>query len=179
MITRVHVKRPAVPQVITQVRRGHHRDHHQSSLVPVPRPPAPGRKGPVVRAPARLHARPHPPQRGSSKLMQCLHIHFHPSQKRDLGLPPPRSSKHMSSQQVPPFPPPRGAIKPPRRHVHWAPAQAPLPYQPYPYPSNTSSGSSHARSHARSAQYQVPMTIPRYQPPRQSRGPQHLPPKRR
>ncbi|KAH0836583.1 hypothetical protein J3R83DRAFT_8283 [Lanmaoa asiatica] len=168
MITRVHAKRPPpAPQAISQVRRLHH-----PSSAPVPRPPAPMRKGPVARPPPR----PYPPPRGSSKLLQCLHIHFHPSQKRDAARLPPRSSKHIgskyiSSQQVPPFPPPRGAVRPPRRHVHWAPAQAPLPHQPYPYPSHASSSTtSRATSHSRAMHYPLPMAIPRYQPPRSGSG---------
>lgn len=189
MITRIHGKRPApVPQARPQVRRGHHRDQHQPALALVPRAPPPTRKGPVVRAPApsrkgsvmRAPARPHPPQRSGSKLMNCLHIHFHPNHKRDLALPPPRSSKHSSSQHAPPFPPPRGAIKSPPRHVHWAPAQAPLPSQPYPYPSHASSRtSSHATSYARTQHYQPPPSIPRYQPPPQASRDLVLLPRRR
>ena len=185
MVARAHGRRPApVAQARPQVRRGHHRDQHQPAPAAIPRAPPPMRKGPVMRAPApmrkgpamRTPSRPHPPQRvgPGGKLMNCLHIHFHPNQKRDLALPPLRSSKH-TSQHPPPFPPPRGAIRAPPRHVHWAPAQAPLPSQPYPYPSHSSSRTpSYAPSHARTQHYQSPPPIPRYQPPQQPRSSRDL-----
>ncbi|KAN0088563.1 hypothetical protein V8E55_005620 [Tylopilus felleus] len=184
MMARVHGRRAApVPQVRPVVRRG----HHQLAPAMVPRPlvparkpvarapapsrkvpvmgfPPPSRKGPVMRGAA---VRPHPPQRASSKLLDCLHLHFHP-QKRDLAFPPPRSSKHAGSHQAPPFPPPRGMFKSPPRHVHWAPAQAPVPSQPYPYPSypypSSRTTSSRTPSHTRT-QYSSPPSVPRYQPP--------------
>ncbi|KAG9312903.1 hypothetical protein JVU11DRAFT_6336 [Chiua virens] len=155
VVARLHTKRPApVPQVRPQDRRGYHR----SLPAPVvPRAPAPTRKVPAMRAPARP-----PPYRGPLRPLQCLHIHFHPSKKREAPpFPPPHakfsksskflkpskpSPKAITSQQVPPYPPPRGATKPPPRHVHWAPAQAPLPPQPYPYPSHTSSRTSSSQS---------------------------------
>ncbi|KAF8449116.1 hypothetical protein L210DRAFT_2647080 [Boletus edulis BED1] len=187
MVARVHGKRPAhVPQVRPQARRVHQQPTPAMApraLVParkgpVARPPPPSRRGPTMRPPAR----PLPPQRASSKLMNCLHFNFHPSQKRDLALPPLRSSKHMSGQHAPPFPPPRGAIRAPPRHVHWAPAQAPLPPQPYPYPSHASSRTSSSRtpSHARTQHYPSPPAIPRYQAPSQtSRGMVLVPHRRR
>lgn len=186
MIARVHGKRPAPAP---QVRRGHQmpvavprpamprkgpvaRPLVPSRKGPIARPLVPSRKIPVARPPSRGAARPHPSQLDP---LQCLHLHFHPSQKRDLALPPPRHLKHMNGQQAPPFPPPRGVPKAPSRHVHWAPAQAPLPTAPYPYPSQASS---HTLSLPRSRQYPSPPQIPRYQPPSSSRGTVPLPRRR-
>lgn len=150
MVARPHGKRGApMPQARPQVRRP---PHHPPVLVP--RPAAPSRK-PLMRPPAR----PAPPR----DPLQCLHLHFHPNHKRDLALPPLRPSKGVGSPRAPPLPPPRGGMRAPR-HVHWAPAQAPLPNKPYPYPSQASSV-----SQPRPRGYQSP-PMPRYQPPRSASG---------